>query len=218
MDWTARFPSLAALDPAARDALLHQSRVIHLPAGETVYAPGQEPQHLILVISGTVRVQQTSAAGREIVLYRVHAGESCVMTTTCLLSHAAYTAEAVTESAATAVAIPRALIDRLLAESPVFRSFVFESYAQRITELFAVIEDIAFGRMDLRLTQRLNELAKDGIVHATHAQLAAELGTAREVVSRLLSEFQRRGLISTSRGAVTILDPQAFSRLAHVEG
>ena len=98
---------------------------------------------------------------------------------------------------------------------PAFRDFVFAAYARRITDLFRVIDDVAFGRIDMRLADRLIALSGGGHdLHVTHQQLATELGTAREVVSRQLTEFQRRDWIRQSRGQIDLLDRAALARLA----
>jgi CRP/FNR family transcriptional regulator len=113
------------------------------------------------------------------------------------------------------VAIPRSTFDDLIARSAAFRRFVFTAFSTRVTDLFRIIDEVAFSRIDVRLAQRLLERANaDGHLQLTHQQLAAELGTAREVVSRQLNEFQRRGWISTSRGAIDIARPDALRQLA----
>ena len=204
-DWTTRFPALAGLTPEVRADLARRARVVSAPAGATIFAPGQTADHLLFLLSGTVRVSQTSESGREIVLYRVEPGDSCVMTTACLLADEAYQAEGVAETPVEAVAIPRAVFDDLATRSTAFRDLIFHAYAQRITDLFRVIDDVAFGRIDIRLAQRLLTLSRGAdTIEATHQQLATELGTAREVVSRQLQEFQRRGWITLSRGAIRI--------------
>jgi CRP/FNR family transcriptional regulator, anaerobic regulatory protein len=214
MSWIDRFPGLSRLDPGIRDTLVKRSTVITVPKDTVIFGPGKSPENLLLMLEGTVRVQQLAENGREIVLYRVHAGESCVLTTACLLAYEDYSAEGVAETEVSAVAIPRGVFDDLVAGSAEFRNFVFSAYSKRITDLFLVIEEIAFRRMDIRLAQRLLELAKDGRVEATHQQMAAELGTAREVVSRQLSEFQRREWVAQSRGEIRILDRAALEDLA----
>jgi CRP/FNR family transcriptional regulator len=125
-----------------------------------------------------------------------------------------YAAEGIAETDVEAVMIPRSVFDDLIARSESFRTFVFSAYARRITDLFMVIDEIAFQRMDVRLAQKLVELS-DGAdsVKTTHAKLAAELGTAREVVSRQLQEFQRRGWIAQARGTVTLRDRAALAGL-----
>ena len=169
----------------------------------------------MLMLDGTVRVQQVSEGGREIVLYRVSAGESCALTTACLMGYEDYLAEAIAETDVRAVAIPRATFDDLIARSPEFRRFVFTAFSTRVTNLFRIIDEVAFSRMDIRLAHKLVELSNGAdSVTVTQQQLAAELGSAREVISRILSEFQRRGLVSLSRGVITINERQALEKMA----
>lgn len=217
MPWTQQIAALRALDPALRTTLERQSRILRVPPGTVVFSPGARPEHMLLLLSGAVRVQKTTESGREIVLYRIRAGESCVLTTACLLAGEEYTAEGIAESDAAAAAIPRATFDDLVARSPAFRRFVFDAYSHRITDLFAVVEDVAFGRLDIRLAQRLLALAEGDTVRATHQKMAAELGTAREVISRQLAEFQRRGWVAQGRGAIRLSDRAALAALAHTE-
>ena len=205
MDWISRFNGLASLKAPIRDILTARAVIVSVPKDTLIFGPGKAPENLLLLLEGTVRVQQTSDQGREIVLYRVHAGESCVLTTACLLAYEDYSAEGIAETDVQAVAIPRAVFDDLISQSQTFRQFVFSAYSRRITDLFVVIEEIAFHRVDIRLAQRLLELAgQDQVIHATHQQMAAELGTAREVISRQLQEFHRRGWVSQTRGTITI--------------
>ena len=213
-DWIDRFAGLSRLEPRIREVLTARSQVIRVPADTVIFGPGKSPDNLLLLLEGTVRVQQLAENGREVVLYRVTAGESCVLTTACMLAYEEYTAEGVAETDIVAAAIPRAVFDELVASSKAFRDFVFSAYSRRMTDLFHVIEDIAFRRMDIRLAQKILERADTGVLKATHAQLAAELGTAREVISRQLAEFQRRGWIAQGRGTVEILDCDGLRGLA----
>lgn len=214
-DWVDRFEGLAAAEPEARARLRRAGRLLRVPAGTRVFSAGDEADSLMLLVSGQVRVSHVSESGREIVLYRIRAGQSCVLTTACLMAREAYAAEGVAETEVEAVALPRVDFDALVASSALFRSFVFSSYARRITELFEVIEDVAFQRVDIRLAQRLLHLAgESGRVTATHQQLASELGTAREVISRQLQEFRRRGLVAAARGSLELTDREGLARLA----
>jgi CRP/FNR family transcriptional regulator len=213
--WIENFPALASLGDEARGALMRAGRVIELPARRTIFGPGQAPESFILLLDGTVRVHQVAESGREIVLYRVVAGESCPLTTACLMGYEDYAAEAVTETDIRAVAIPRATFDDLVATSAEFRRFVFTAFSRRVTNLFRVIEEVAFQRLDLRLAAKLLERAGEGAeLTLTHQELAAELGTAREVVSRHLNELQRRGWIAAGRGRIEILNRAALQTLA----
>lgn len=215
VDWIGHFRGLQRLPPDIRAAIVGSSSVVSLPSGSRIYGPGRAPEAYLLLLDGSVRVQQVSEAGRDIVLYRVSAGESCALTTACLMGYEDYPAEAIAETDIRAVAIPRATFDDLIARSPDFRRFVFTAFSARVTDLFRIIDEIAFARMDIRLAHKLLELSHGGdSVTGTQQQLAAELGTAREVVSRILSEFQRRGWITSSRGIIKILDRRKLETLS----
>ena len=213
-DWTTRFEGLGRLPPDIRARLAEGSRIVELPAGATVFAPGQSADNLLLLLEGSIRVAQASGTGREVFLYRVHAGESCVLTTACMLAFEDYSAEGTAETAIRAVAIPRAAFDDLVARSLEFRRFVFLAYSRRIVDLFHLVDDLVARRVDARLAELLLARAEQGAVRATHQALATELGTAREVVSRLLAEWQRRGWIAQARGEVDLSNPEALGRLA----
>lgn len=216
--WRAAFPGLAGISDEVSFLLDKRARQVALHKGTLIFGPGNPAENLLLLVSGTVRVQQLSEDGREIVLYRVHAGESCVLTTACLLAFEDYSAEGIAETDVEAIMIPRDVFDELMSMSKEFRAFVFEAYSKRITDLFMVIEEIAFKRMDIRVAQKLLEL-KDAksVLHLTHQQLATELGTAREVISRQLKEFERRGWANLSRGEIELRDVAAIERLARTD-
>ncbi len=218
-NWIDRFEGLQSLPLDVQADLIRGSQIVSVPAGTQVFGPGQSADNLLLLLSGTVRVQQKSDTGREVFLYRVHAGESCVLTTACMLAFEDYAADGSAETDVTAVAIPRATFDEISGRSAVFREFIFKAYSRRITDLFTLIDDIVFQRMDVRLAARLLELAGEGdVVQATHQVLASELGTAREVVSRTLSEFHRRGWVDQARGVVHLVGKSGLERLARSAG
>jgi len=217
--WIDRFPQLAALPAEDRRLLTERAAKVALPAGATIFAPGVAAESFLLVLDGTVRVQQVApSGGREIVLYRVSGGETCIMTTACLLSDERYAAEGIAETEVKAVAIPKTAFEDAVARSAGFRRLVFADYAQRISDLMHVVEEVAFERLDKRLAQRLLDLAgADGVVSATHQDLAAELGTAREVVGRQLKELERRGWVSLARGRIGLREPGRLRTLARAE-
>ncbi|WP_342071629.1 Crp/Fnr family transcriptional regulator [Yoonia algicola] len=214
-EWVERFPGLSRLEPPIKQLLLSRSAIIDVPAGVMLFGPGNSPENMLFLLDGTVRVQQVSDTGHEIVLYRIHAGQSCVLTTACLLAYENYSAEGISETAVQAAAVPRAVFDDLVAQSKSFRDFVFAAFSKRITDLFLMIDEVAFQRMDVRLADKLLDLS-DGqdVITTTHQKLSVELGTAREVISRQLQEFQRRAWIEQARGSVTILDRAQLERLA----
>ena len=217
-DWIAKFEGLSQLEASVKETLMREAAVVTVPEGTVIFGPGKSPDNLLLLLEGRVRVQQLSEAGREIVLYRVEAGQSCVLTTACLLAYEDYSAEGIAETDVRAAAIPRKVFDDLISRSVAFRNFIFTAYSRRITDLFLVIEEIAFQRLDIRLAEKLIELARGaGQIKATHQQLAAELGTAREVISRQLGEFQRRAWIRQARGVIDLLDVAAVEKLAALD-
>ncbi|MEO1205096.1 MAG: Crp/Fnr family transcriptional regulator [Pseudomonadota bacterium] len=214
-DWTERFQGTRALPRPVRDRLLEIARVRTYPKGRQLFAPQNIPDSLLFLYEGTIRVSQTSDNGREIVLYRLEAGESCVLTTACMLAEEAYNAEGVAETDVIGVTLPKPAFDGLVAEEPAFRDFVFAAYSRRLIDLLRVVDDVAFGRIDVRLADRLLTLVgANKEIAATHAQIASELGTAREVISRVLHDFQKRGYIAQSRGRITITDKPALRVLA----
>ena len=203
-----------AFDEATKAALEKRAFPLRAPAGAWVFREGLACEGYPIVVSGRIRVQKTGANGREIALYRVGPGETCVITTSCLMRDAAYDAEAVTETEVTAKVLPKAVFRELLATSESFRDFVFRSFSTRISHLLARIEEVAFERIDRRLAQRLLAAAEDGAVAQTHRELAVELGTAREVVSRKLKDFERNGLIELHRGGLRLLNAVALRQIA----
>ena len=214
-DWTARFQGTAALPQDVRKRLNATARVIHMKRGDQVFGPSNIPDSLLFLYDGRIRVSQSSDSGREIVLYRVEAGESCVLTTACMLAEEAYNAEGIAETDVTVVVLPKAAFDRLASEESAFRNFVFSAYSRRFIDLLRVVDDVAFGRIDVRLAERLLSLG-DGMkeIRKTHQELASELGTAREVISRVLNDFHKRDLIEQSRGVITFKNKAGLSAIA----
>ncbi|MEO5336230.1 MAG: Crp/Fnr family transcriptional regulator [Magnetospirillum sp. WYHS-4] len=213
-DLLAAFPRHAFLDAEAARLLGESAHVVTLPAGTVVFRDGAECTSYLLVLEGSVRVQKTAENGREIVLYRVESGQSCVLTTNCLLAGEDYSAEAVAEGEVKALVLPRQAFRSLVDGSPAFREFVFSAYATRLSDLLALIEEVAFRRVDARLAAWL--AGRGGAIAATHQEIAAELGTAREVVSRQLKDFERRGWVALQRGRIDLLDLPALRALAAV--
>lgn len=216
LDIRAIFPHLAGLDPESAKAFQAAARPMTVAAGTVLFRNGAECSNYVLVLDGSIRVHKTSEGGREIVLYRVERGQSCVLTTNCLIANEPYGAEGVAETPVELVILPAVAFRTLLARSERFRDFVFSAYAARISDLLLLIEEVAFGRIDVRLAGWLAERARpEGRIKATHQDIAVELGTAREVVSRQLKDFERRSWLSLARGSMEILDVPALEKLAH---
>lgn len=212
--WFRSFPMLEALEPAAAERLARAAVSIQVDEGTVLFRPGDNCRQFFLVLNGRVRVQQLGESGREIVLYRVGPGETCVLTTAGLLANEPYSAEGIADTALEAMAVPAATFEQLVAMSTAFRRFVFTTYARRLAQVMRVVEDVAFRRLEVRLAETLLAHADaSGVYSGTHHDLAIDLGTAREVVSRKLKSFEALGLIEVSRGRIVLLDR---GRLAEV--
>lgn len=161
-----------------------------------------------------MRVQITGESGREVVLYRVQPGQSCVLTTSCILAGEAYPATGVTDTEVQAFAIPKPEFDRAMDASAAFRRFVFANLGGRLAEVIERIEEVALQPLDRRLAALLLARAEAGHVAATHQQIAAELGSAREVVSRHLKRLEGRGLVHLARSSVELVDCEGLQALA----
>jgi CRP/FNR family transcriptional regulator len=210
----ARAALLAGLPEMVRRRVFAEAMPVEAPAGTVLFRPGDACALYILLLRGTVRVQLATADGHEIVLYRVAPGQTWVLTTSCLIAHDAYAAEGIAETAVSGLGLPPALFDRLLADSAEFRRFVFASFAQRLTDLMLLLNEVAFRRIDARLADWLLQRHDRLTIRSTHQAIAAELGTAREVVSRQLKEFERQGLVALARGQVELVDPPRLQRIA----
>jgi len=190
-------------------------RALSLPAGAVVFRPGSECPGFVVVKSGSIRVTLVSEEGREVVLYRVRPGEICLQTFACLSRDATYAAEGVVETTVDGILIPPAQFQKLVSESGAFRSAVFEAIAARFSEFEHVVETLAFTGLESRVASALLLLAGDGhLVTATHHDIATEIGSAREVVSRQLKLLAQAGAIAMSRGHIDILDKAKLSQVS----
>jgi CRP/FNR family transcriptional regulator len=187
-----------------------------VPRGQVLFHPGDLATGFVVVLTGRVEVHLTGPTGREILLYAVEPGQSCVQTTLGLMADEPYTGEAVAATDARVVMIPKALFNALMNDEAGFRTFVLTAFARRMQDVTRLLERVAFGRIESRLAAALLDLARAGVVHATQAELAARIGSAREVVTRRLDAFHRAGWVATDRGIVTILDADALQNAASV--
>jgi CRP/FNR family transcriptional regulator, anaerobic regulatory protein len=211
------YPVLDTLSPALTAQLHTRARVVAAPAGVVAFAEDSPCAGLTLVTGGSIRIVRSSAQGREILLYRVRAGESCILSVCCLLGRTSYAARGVVETDLTGVNIPAGFFDTLVAESPAFRSFVFDLFGSRIAALLQLVEEVAFHRLDTRLAALLlRDFAGAGAteLELTHQDLADQVGSVREIVSRNLEALQERGAIALGRGRLTLVNPAALAASA----
>ena len=214
LNWLESFPPLLALEPNARDTLVKSARIVEAPIGTIGYREGGACGAYVMRLAGQSRVYKMSSSGREILLYRVAAGETCVITTTCLLGHSNYPASTIVEEPIRDVIIPSAAFNQLMIDSAIFRRFVMTNYGVLISDLIVLLDEVAFHSLDARLAKLLLDSGSSS-VDRTHQLMADELGTAREVVSRQLKRFEQKGWVALGRGHVEISDRAKLEKLAN---
>ncbi|MEE8388221.1 MAG: Crp/Fnr family transcriptional regulator [Acidiferrobacterales bacterium] len=212
------FSSLTNLDDPVWLETVAAAEVIVVPQDRVVLCKGDPCQNFMLIAEGSLRVHEVSASGREIVLYRVKPGDICVLALTSMVDGVPYGAEVITETPVTGLSLSQDQFQAALAGSPGFRNFVLSTLARRLHEVMSLVEKIAFKHLDSRLACTLQQLfgqSDDGKLTVTHLQLANELGTSREVMSRLLKEFeQKRGCIKLHRGAIELTSAETLAEFA----
>lgn len=215
--WATYFPQFIENSDKGVELLMDSSSLVTLPAGRQVFYPGSICENYLLVLSGVVKVQIMSENGREVLLYHVRSGDSCVLTTSCLLSGDSYPAEGVTEGEVTAFAMSSHAFYRCIEQSSFFREFVFKNFSSRLSKLIGRMETVVFDTVDQRICKALLE-SGEKIIVKTHQELAYELGTAREVVSRHLKNFENYGWVNLNRGTVEIINRDALKKACDKRG
>lgn len=204
-------PILEHADPALLREFQQAAIFMRIPKGHDVFIEGDRVNAIALMISGVVRVYKIGETGREITLYRFGNGESCILTANAILSQKNFPAVATVEKEAEAVMIQADTFRDWVRHYDLWREFVFELLSQRLVSVMAIVEEIAFRRMDARLVSFLLERSlRSDMIHITHQEIAAELGSSREVVSRILEDFSAKGMLEVSRGSIHILDRQTL--------
>lgn len=210
----ATFPTLAKAPAATLERIARASIHRKVPPGTVMFSEHSPCAGFPLVLTGTIRVLQRYPNGRELQLYRVKPGESCLLSGSCLLGAAEYDATGIAETEVDLLILPPAEFHALIAEDETFRRHVFGLFGERLSALMQVVEAIAYQKLDQRLAALLVNRAPDGEINATHQALADELGSVREIVSRLLRSFEDRGWVDLGRERIRILDRAALVELA----
>ncbi len=207
-----QYPMLRELPGAEQESLLASANMMQLPAGTVVFDENQPCQGFPLLLSGSIRVIKAAPSGRELQLYRVIPGESCILTSSCLLGHTRYQARGIAEQALEMVLLPASAFHAMLAGHEAFRSYVFHLFSDRLTDLMQLVSAVAFQKLDQRLAALL--ISRASPIQTTHQALADELGSAREIVSRLLKGFAEQGWVKLGREQIDITDATALRKFA----
>ena len=215
---TERFPFLQHGDSAFKRRFFHSVKLAHLDQGVSICHEGMQCSALSLVLAGSARVFKLSESGREITLYRIGPGGSCILTASCIVNAQPFPALAVSETQLEAVVIPTGDVLRWLDDSAAWRGYLFGLISERLSDVITIVEEVAFKRVDRRISSFLLSRAdtlsspsmQGQLIKATHQEIASDLGTSREVVSRILKELESQGCIAVSRGSIRLLDVESL--------
>lgn len=210
--WETFFPEFIQCGESAMLSLMESATLAKIPAGQQVFASGSRCESYLLLLKGSVKAQLISESGREMLLYQVRPGDSCVLTTSCLLGGDRYPAEAITEADVSAFIISSHAFYRCVDQSAFFREFVFKNFAARLSSVIGRLDEVVFAGIDWRLAKELLNDDKK-VLNVTHHELATKLGSVREVISRHLKRFEAKGWVSLNRGTITIIDTDALRKL-----
>jgi len=211
-----RFSSLVDCEDKAIIDLMEKSRLLEIESKQKILFPGSVCSDYLLMAEGQMRVQFVTKSGREVVLYHVHPGDDCVLTTSCLFGDDGFPAEGITETDATVIAIPAKVFHQTLQESVIFRKFVFSTFGKRLTDVISRMEILCSSSIEHQLVNALLFLGKkDALIKITHQELASEVGSVREVVSRQLKKFEKNNWIRMGRGNIKVLDKAGLRGVLH---
>ena len=197
------FPQFGEASPDLQAELFEHATPVAIPAHQFICLEGSMCSGIPLVLEGQARVYMLSESGREITLYRVEPGDSCILTASCIMSGVEFPAFVATETKVVAIVIPPAVLRRWVSKYDVWSQFLWGTLSSRLAEVISLVEEVAFQRVDKRTADYLLDLADaEGKIKKTHQEIAADLGSSREVISRILKDFEHKGLITLSRGEI----------------
>ena len=204
VEFLQAFPFFKKAPEEIARTLADAAQLKSIPATTQIYREGDACGGIAFLIAGDIRVYKIGETGREITLYEIGPGETCILNASCILSGRTYPAHAVALSDITALLVPASVFQKLVKEQEAVREFVFTLLSERLTGVMELVQEIAFSRVDERLKDYLIERSADGRLETTHQKIANDLGTSREVVSRLLKDLERHGQVSLSRSTITL--------------
>jgi len=207
------YPQLSDIKDNSWTDIIEHARLLEAGPDTTLFSGSATCNNFMLIIQGTVRIYQAAEDGREITLYRVEAGELCILSLNSLLKNKSFNAIATTESSIEALVISPENFKLMMNQVETFRDYVISTLTERLCETIYLIQDTAFNHLNMRLACMLGGLFErnhDPKLKITHQELAFELGTTREVISRILKEFERQNCIKLSRGYITLASAEGL--------
>lgn len=208
-------PFLADSSIKEIDYIFKQAIYQKIVKNQIISVEGSYCNYFSFLLKGKIRVFKVGTSGREITLYRIEEGGSCILTASCILSNKSFPAIAVTEEKSEILSFPSNLFKELVNKYPVWQQYVFTLVSERLDNVITIVEEIAFKQVDIRIAEKLFKMTdvKNFSIKLTHQELASDVGTSREVVSRILKDFEQRSIISLSRGVIKILSKNKLEDL-----
>ena len=197
------------------DDFFNASLFQKIPKNQFISIEGSACNYFSFLLKGKIKVYKIGESGREITLYRIYEGGSCILTASCILTNKSFPAIAVTEENSEVLSLPAGLFKIWVNKYTVWQQYVFDLVSERLDNVITIVEEIAFKQVDKRIAERLYKLLNDktNTIQLTHQELASDIGTSREVVSRILKDFEERGILTLSRRTIKILDREALKDL-----
>ncbi|WP_303857196.1 Crp/Fnr family transcriptional regulator [Aminicella lysinilytica] len=214
-DFTALLPFWDKLDSDEKQGIIDNTTLTEYSAGDQIHRGSNDCIGILLVRKGRLRTSMLSEDGREITLFHMEEGDFCVLSASCILNAVTFDVFIDAEKDASVYQISTPFFQQLTAENIYVENFMYKVALNRFSDVMWVMEQVLFMTMDKRLAMfLLSEQDENGQIRMTHDQIARHLGSAREVISRMLKYFVQEGLVSLSRGAITITSEEALSALA----
>lgn len=210
----ASYPELAEIREPAWLEILDRARSVQVPANTLFLNEGDNCDGFVLLLEGVVRVYQLAKDGRTVTLYRVNPGEICILSLNSLVQKQPFMAFAETESAVTGLGLSARDFMAAMRVSEPFSRHMLGKLVEHYRDLMSLVQDTVFNRLDMRLAcllGRLFERTRSNTLHITHQELANELGTSREVISRILKEFEHQDCIRLSRGRIHLCSAEGLA-------
>ena len=200
-------------EPELQQEIAAKSKLIHYKTGDTLMDYGSFIEFVPLVVDGVLKVMREDENGNEIFLYFINAGQSCTMSFSCCIRNKRSEVRAVIEEDTTLIGIPVKEVDEWMMEFNSWKSFIMRSYDARLNELIYAIDNIAFSKMDERLSRYLEDKSfalNTKTIQTTHQDIATDLNASREAISRLLKKLENSGRVKLGRNKITILTDLNF--------
>lgn len=209
------FEFLNHIDNIKLDKLIENIHISSFDSGTIILREGNACENMVFILGGSIRVYKLSPEGREITLYHIGKGETCIILNSCIIESNNYPAIAEVEENAQLAIISTIYFRELIFPAPSYQKYIFNIISKRLTEVLMIVDEVVFKHMDTRIAAFLYDRAlKDGnILSITHEKISMDLGSAREVVSRILKDFEKQNILTLSRGTINITDMKKIIKI-----